>query len=167
MWARLILRKGGENRAATRGISAVRKPRGQRSGKPATAVKRACKISTVRERKRRDTPRAPKKNKDYPPKMAGLRAARSPRCSRAESPACAGVSDGRKKTELPHWAIPLFSFIQTKTIGGNWHSPLYFRQAEMSNSPRTTLQGTPFDLQIFSKFSPNFSECVASSFPFG
>lgn len=115
----------------------------------------------------RHSPRPEKKTKTTPPKMAGLRAARSPRCSRAESPALAGVSSEAKKTELPHWAIPLFSFIQTKTIGGNWHSPLYFRQAEMSNSPRTTLQGTPFDLQIFSKFSPNFSECVASSFPFG
>ena len=166
MWARLILRKGGENRAATRGISAVRKPRGQRRGKPATAVKRACKISTVRERKRRDTPRAPKKNKDYPPENGWItRRKKSALLSRGVA-RVRGRFGRAKKNETAALGNPVFAFPQARTIGGNWHSPPYFRQAEMSNSPRTTLQGTPFDLQIFSKFLPNFSECVASSFPF-
>ncbi len=51
--------------------------------------------------------------------------------------------------------------------GENTGAPPYFRQEEISYFPRMNLHETPFDLQIFSNCSPNFSECVASVFSFG
>ena len=115
----------------------------------------------------RHSPRPEKKTKTTPPENGWItRRKKSALLSRGVA-RVRGRFGRAKKSGTAALGNSVFAFPQARTIGGNWHSPLYFRQEEMSNSPRTTLQGTPFDLQIFSKFSPNFSECVASSFPFG